>query len=163
MPYENAHHIYNICHFRLKRLICHLQYAADACRSGGEEIRSFSASVQWGIVLLQNAIAGVQSFIELLQSGNAHDTIGRWITSKRESLIDKMMMNCYKIKTERMERYGWIRWSWITGSGNEQIGLRWNVIHLTKTIVAYWISESFCWLNLNRSLDCFAPTNIPSI
>ena len=79
-------------------MICHLQYATDACLSGGEEMKPFSASVQWGIVLLQNAIAGVQSFIELLQSGNAHDTIGRWITSKRESLVDKMMMNCYKIR-----------------------------------------------------------------
>ena len=159
----NGHHTWNNSRFRLKRLILLLRYAADACRSGGEEMKPFSASVQWGIVLLQDAIARVQSFIELLQSGNAHDAMGRWITSKSESLVDKMMMNCYKIKTERMERYGWIRWSWITGSGNEQIGLRWNVIHLTKTFVAYWISESFCWLNLNRSLDCFAPTNILSI
>ena len=48
-----------------------------------------------------------------------------------------MMMNCYKIKTERMKRHGWIRWSWITGSRNEQIGLRWNVIHFTRTFAAY--------------------------
>ena len=144
-------------------MICHLQYAADACHSGGEEMKPFSASVQWGIVLLQDAIAHVQSFIELLQRGNAHDAMGRWITSKSESFVDKMMMNCYKIKIERMKRHDWIRWSWITESGNEQFGLRWNVVHFTKTFVIYWIYESFCWLNLNRSLDCFAPTNILSI
>ena len=61
-------------------------------------MKPFSASVQWGIVLLQNAIARVQSFIELLQSENAHDTMGRWITSKRESFVDKIMMNWYKIR-----------------------------------------------------------------
>ena len=100
-----------------------------------------------------------------------------WTTSKWKCTWRNGIMNHYKKriacwqdddevlqnKTERMERHGWIRWSWITESGNKQIGLRWNVIHLTKTFVAYWISESFCWLNLNRSLDCFAPTNIPSI
>ena len=97
-----------------------------------------------------------------------------WTTSKWKCTWRNGKMNYFKIriacwqdddellqnKTERMERDGWIRWSWITGSGNEQIGLRWNVIHLTKTFVAYWISESFCWLNLNRSFDCFALTNM---
>ena len=81
-----------------------------------------------------------------------------WTTSKWKCTWRNGKMNYYKKriacwqdddevlqnKTERMERYGWIRWSWITGSGNEQIGLRWNVIHLTKTFVVYWISESFC-------------------
>ena len=79
-------------------MIYHLQQAADACHSGGDVIKPFSASVPWGIVLLQDAIARVQSFIELLQSGNAHDAMGRWTTTKRESLVDKMMMNCYKIR-----------------------------------------------------------------
>ena len=79
-------------------MICHLRYAADACHSGEEVINPISASVQWGIVLLQDAIARVQSFIELLQSGNAHDAMERWITTKRESIVDKMMMNCYKIR-----------------------------------------------------------------
>ena len=46
---------------------------------------------------------------------------------------DELLQN----KTERMKRYGWIRWSWIIGSGNEQIGLRGNVVLFTKTFVAY--------------------------
>ena len=111
-------------------------------------MKPFSASVQWGIVLLQNANARVQSFIELLQRGNAHDAMRRWITSKSESLVDKMMMNCYKIKTERMKRYGWIRLSWITESGNEQIGLRWKVVHLTKTFVAYLLNKPQSFIRL---------------
>ena len=137
----NGHHTYNNSHSLLKKLILHLQHAADACRSGGEGMKPFNASVQWGIVLLQDAIARVQSFIELLQSRKVQDAMGRWITSKSESLVDKMMMNCYKIKTERMKRYGWIRLSWITESGNEQIGLRWKVVHLTKTFVAYLLNK----------------------
>ena len=94
----NGRHTWNNSRFRLKKLILHLQYATDACRSGGEGMKPFSASVPWDIVLLQDAIARVQSFIELLQRGNAHDAMGRWITSKSESLVDKMMMNCYKIR-----------------------------------------------------------------
>ena len=111
-------------------------------------MKPFSASVQWGIVLLQDAIARVQSFIELLQSRKVQDAMGRWITSKSESLVDKMMMNCYKIKTERMKRYGWIRLSWITESGNEQIGLRWKVVHLTKTFVAYLLNKPQSFIRL---------------
>ena len=72
----NGHHTWNNSRFRLKRLILLLQYAADACHSGGEGIKPFSASVQLGIVLLQDAIARVQLFIELLKKKNAHDAMG---------------------------------------------------------------------------------------
>ena len=94
----NGHHTQNNSRFRLKKLILHLQHAAYACRSGGEGIKPFSASVPWGIVLLQDAIARVQLFIELLQSRNAHDAMGWWTTTKRKSFVDKMMMKFYKIR-----------------------------------------------------------------
>ena len=74
-----------------------------------------------------------------------------WTTSKWKCTWRNGKMNHYKKriacwqdddevlqnKTERMKRYGWIKWSWIIGSGNEQIGLRGNVVLFTKTFVAY--------------------------
>ena len=86
-----------------------------------------------------------------------HWTTSKWKSTGRNGKMNyfKKRIVCWQVndelvqnKTERMKRYGWIRWSWITGSGNEQIGLRWNVIHLTKTFVAYLLNKPQSFIRL---------------
>ena len=86
-----------------------------------------------------------------------HRTTSKWKCTWRNGKMNhyKKRIACWQDddevlqnKTERMKRYGWIKWSWIIGSGNEQIGLRGNVVLFTKTFVAYLLNKPQSFIRL---------------